>query len=139
MHKLNLACWLLGIQTPQHLEIHPLRGAIFETLIVAELIKSRLNRGERPGMCFWRDSNGNKVDVIIEAGEQLIPVEIKSGKTVARVFFASLDKWKTLAGTRALNPILIYGGDDQYRHATTDVMGWRHVGRVASVLEKTLD
>ncbi len=122
----GLACWFLGLQTPQHLETHPLRGNIFETLIVAELMKSRLNRGERPDMYFWRDSNGNEVDVIIEAGDRLIPVEIKSGKTVARDFFAGLEKWKNLAGTRALNPILIYGGDDQYRHAMTEVIGWKN-------------
>jgi predicted AAA+ superfamily ATPase len=102
-------------------------------LIVAELIKSRLNHGERPGMYFWRDSNGNEVDVIIEAGDRLIPVEIKSGKTVARDFFAGLEKWQNLAGTRALNPVLIYGGDDKYRHAMTDVIGWRNVGQGAFI------
>ena len=59
----GLVCWLLGIQTPQQLETHPLRGSIFETFVVADLMKSRLNAGERSGMYFWRDSNGNEVDV----------------------------------------------------------------------------
>jgi hypothetical protein len=68
------------------------------------------------------------VDVIIEVADQLIPVEIKSGKTVARDFFTGLEKWKNLAGTRALNPVLIYGGDDTYRHVMTDVIGWRNLG-----------
>ena len=83
----GLVSWLLGIQTPQQLETHPLRGNIFETFIVAELMKFRLNCGEQPGLYFWRDSNGIEVDVIIEHGRHLIPIEIKSGKTVARDFF----------------------------------------------------
>lgn len=123
----GLVCWLLGIQTPQHLETHPLRGNVFETFVVAELVKSRLNNGERPDMYFWRDSNGNEVDVVVEDGAQLIPVEIKSGKTVARDFFSGLDRWKALAGSRAQSPTLIYGGDEKYIHNLTNVMGWRHL------------
>jgi len=83
----GLASWLLGIQTLQQLEFHPLRGNIFETFIVSELMKSRLNRGERPDLYFWRDSNGNEVDVVIQLGQKLMPIEIKSGRTIARDFF----------------------------------------------------
>jgi len=50
-------------------------------------------RGERPNLYFWRDSNGNEVDVVIELGQGLMPVEIKAGKTVARDFFSGLEKW----------------------------------------------
>ena len=123
----GLVCWLLGIQTPRHLESHPLRGNIFETFVVAELVKSRLSLGERPDMYFWRDSNGNEVDVVVETGGKLIPVEIKSGRTVARDFFSGLDKWRALAGSRVLSPTLIYGGDEKYTHNETNVMGWRYI------------
>ena len=61
---LGLVSWLLGIRTPEQVETHPLRGNLFETFIVSELIKSRFNRGERPAFSFWRDSNGNEVDLI---------------------------------------------------------------------------
>lgn len=121
----GLASWLLGIQTPQQMEIHPLRGNIFETFIVAELMKSRLNSGERPNLYFWRDSNGNEVDVVIEHGQKLMPVEIKSGKTVARDFFSGLEKWMAMAGDLSFNPTLIYGGTDTYRHKGIIVSGWR--------------
>jgi len=121
----GLVSWLLGIQTPQQLETHPLRGNIFETFIVAELIKCRLNSGERPNLYFWRDSNGNEVDVIIENGRGLIPLEIKSGKTVARDFFSGLEKWMALAGDLSLNPTLIYGGSENYGHKGVRVIGWR--------------
>lgn len=121
----GLASWLLGIQTLQQLELHPLRGNIFETFIVSELMKSRLNRGERPNLYFWRDSNGNEVDVVIELGQRLMPVEIKSGKTVARDFFSGLEKWGAMAGDLSFSPTLIYGGAETYQHKGIRVTAWR--------------
>jgi len=123
----GLVSWLLGIQTPQQLELHPLRGNIFETFVVAEFMKIRFNSGERPNLFFWRDSNGNEVDVIIEQGQKLMPVEIKSGKTIARDFFVGLEKWNAMAGERAISPTLIYGGTDTYQHKGISVAGWRDI------------
>lgn len=131
----GLVSWLLGIQTPQQLETHPLRGNIFETFVVAELMKSRLNRGERPNLSFWRDSNGNEVDVLIEEGERLVPVEIKSGKTVARDFFLGLEKWTALAGARSFHPTLVYGGEDSYRHKKVSVVGWKDAAKLPKTRE----
>ncbi len=124
-HDAGLVCWLLGIQTSQQLETHPLRGNIFETFVIAELMKSRLNAGETPGIYFWRDSNGNEVDVIIEQGPLLMPIEIKSGTTVARDFFTGLEKWMALAGDLAVSPMLIYGGETSYLHKGIKVIGWK--------------
>jgi hypothetical protein len=107
---------------------HPLRGNIFETFAVAELMKSFLNRGERPGLHFWRDSNGVEVDVLIEHGGRIIPVEIKSGKTVTGNFFTGLERWSALAGSAAINPTLIYGGAENYLHKGVRVIGWREAG-----------
>ena len=121
----GLVSWLLGIQTQQQLETHPLRGNIFETFIVAELMKSRLNSGERPNLYFWGDSNGNEVDVIIEQGQKLMPVEIKSGTTIARDFFTGLEKWIAMAGDLSFSPTLIYGGADTYQHKGISVTGWK--------------
>ena len=123
----GLACWMLGIQTQQQLESHPLRGSVFETFIVAELRKARLNAGERPGMFFWRDSNGNEVDVIIEQGLKLAAIEVKSGMTVARDFFSGLEKWLALSGGLADDSVLIYGGEESYRHKGVRVIGWKAV------------
>ena len=120
----GLVSWLLGIQTPEQMETHPLRGNIFETFVVSELVKSYLNRGERPNLYFWRDSNGVEVDVLIEQGGRIIPVEIKSGKTVTRESFSGLERWMALAGDLATNPTLIYGGAENYRHKGIRVIGW---------------
>lgn len=126
----GLVSWLLGIRTEEHLNTHPLRGAIFENFVIAELIKSRLNRAERPQMYFWRDSNGNEVDVIVELGGRLMPIEIKSGKTISREAFAGLNKWSALGGDAVINPTLIYGGTDDYNHSGIRVVGWDKSGGV---------
>jgi uncharacterized protein len=126
----GLVSWLLGIKTPEQMVAHPLRGSIFETFVISELIKSRLNRGERPSLYFWRDSNGNEVDVIVEQGTLLMPIEIKAGKTVVRDSFAGLDKWRSLAGDSAIEPTLIYGGNDEYSHNGVKVVGWEKCGQV---------
>lgn len=129
-YDVGLVSWLLGIQTPEQIETHPLRGNIFETCVIAELMKSRLNRGERPNLFFWRDSNGNEVDVIVEEGTRLMPVEIKSGKTVTWEAFDGLKKWRALARDISLESVLIYGGSDSYRQGDTRVAGWRDAGQV---------
>jgi len=121
----GLLSWLLGIRTPEQMETHPLRGSIFETMVVSELAKARVHRGVRPALHFWRDSNGNEVDVIAEDGDALIPIEIKSGKTVTSEAFASLERWRALAGKACRKPTLVHGGTDRYRRNGMEVMGWR--------------
>jgi uncharacterized protein len=129
-YDVGLVSWLLGIQTPEQIETHPLRGNLFETCIIAELMKSRLNNGERTNLFFWRDSNGNEVDVIVEQGTQLLPVEIKSGKTVTKEAFKGLEKWHALASKVAGEPVLIYGGSESYRQTGVKVIGWREAGKI---------
>jgi hypothetical protein len=129
-YDVGLASWLLGIREPSQWETHPLRGSIFETFIISELVKSCLNRGERPAVFFWRDSNGNEVDLLIEQGQHVMPVEIKSGKTVTNQSFAGLEKWVELAGNRVADPTLVYGGTKSYRHSGLHVVGWAECGEL---------
>jgi len=127
-HDVGLASWLLGIRTAEHIATHPLRGALFETFIISELIKSRLNQGERPDLFFWRDSNGNEVDVIAEQSGKLRPIEIKSGKTLSTESTAGLKKWLALAKEQSTSPTLIYGGEDSYQHENIQITGWLESG-----------
>jgi len=126
----GLAAWLLGIRTTEQIITHPLRGNIFETFIISELIKSKLNFGEKPSFFFWRDSNGNEVDLIVEQGINLMPIEIKSGRTLTHEAFAGLEKWRTLAGKKAVLPALIYGGEESYTQKGIKVIGWKECGQL---------
>ncbi|MDX8409331.1 MAG: DUF4143 domain-containing protein, partial [Mariprofundales bacterium] len=93
----GLLCWLLGIRSPQQLATHALRGAIFENYAIAELSKCDYANGEVPPFYYWRDQSGLEVDLIIERGDRLMPVEIKSGQTMTPDFFKGLMRWQTLA------------------------------------------
>ncbi|MBN1663100.1 MAG: ATP-binding protein [Deltaproteobacteria bacterium] len=126
----GLAAWLLGIRTTEHIVTHPLRGNLFETFVISELIKSQLNRGGKPSLFFWRDSNGNEVDLIVEVGPKLMPVEIKSGRTLTHEAFAGIEKWLALAEKQAAAPALIYAGDDSYKHKDIQVVCWKDCGRL---------
>ncbi len=126
----GLLCWLLGIQEPGQLATHPLRGNLFETLVVSELIKAYFNQGERAPLYFWRDSNGNEVDVIADTGGQLHPIEIKSGQTLNRDFFIGLERWLALAGNQVASPVLIYGGAEDRVHRAVRVLPWNRIHTV---------
>lgn len=94
----GLAAWLLGIRTAEQMLFHAQRGVIFETFVVTEFLKGRFNQGLPSNLFYWRDSKGLEIDLILEAGEQLNAVEIKSGQTIAADFLLSLKRWGKLAG-----------------------------------------
>lgn len=126
----GLLCWLLGIQESGQLATHPLRGSIFETFVISELMKVRFNRMLNAGFYFWRDSNGNEIDLVIDYGGFLMPVEIKSGQTINRDFFSGLERWTALAKDQAHQPTLVYGGTENMSHRGTRVLTWRTVANV---------
>ncbi len=125
----GLACALLGIETATQVQNHPLRGALFETMVVNEFLKNRCNTGMRSPLYFWRDNIGTEVDLILERGNELAAVEIKSGVTVASDAFGNLKKWQKYAQDRgnfsAIYPGLVYGGEARYTRDGVDVMPWR--------------
>jgi predicted AAA+ superfamily ATPase len=121
----GLACWLLGIRSPEVLVMHPLRGALFETLVIGEFMKARLNRGLPPDLYFWRDNNGLEADLLFESGGRLQMVEIKSGQTVTRDYVRAAQRTTAFAPDEALAPWLIHGGEDCYERNGVRVLGWR--------------
>jgi hypothetical protein len=128
----GLASWLLGLQGPDSLSIHPLRGSLFESLAISELLKGRFNRGLPSNLFFWRNNSGDEIDVIVEQGDTLIPIEIKSGQTVTRDFFTGLSKWIRWAGSSAGPPYLIYGGNEDQSRSGIQVLSWKNIPRLAN-------
>jgi len=123
----GLLCWLLGIRSADQLATHPLRGAIFENYIIAELSKYHYFSGELPPFYYWRDQSGLEIDLIIEKGGKLIPVEMKSGQTITSDFFKGLIRWMKLAEDKARHPALIYGGEEGQERNGIHVYGWRSI------------
>lgn len=127
----GLAAWLLGVQNPEQLATHPQRGALFETWVVSELLKARFNRALGSNLYFWQDRSGHEVDVVIEQGGTLVPVEIKSGQTVVKDFFGGLESWSRIAGDAGGRPWLVYGGDRRQSRSSVEVLPWRDLGGLA--------
>ena len=112
-YDVGLACWLLGIKTVEQLQHHPLRGALFENLVVLEVLKSLRNQGLRDPLYFFRDSNGLEIDLLLDHADGLQLVEIKASQTVSAPLFKNLRTVSTLLGDRVKSQHLIYGGDER--------------------------
>lgn len=126
----GLACWLLGIRSPEVLALHPSRGAIFETWVVSEFIKARFNRGLPLDLYFWRDNNGLEADLLFEVGTQLQAVEIKSGQTITQDFVRAGQATMRIAGDESLPPWLVYGGDESYERSGIRMVAWQDLPQV---------
>ena len=122
----GLACWLLSIQNYEQVNTHPMRGSLFESLIISEFFKSSFNKGLPGFYYFWRDRSGNEIDLLVEEGGKLRPVEIKSGATLNTDYFKGLQRFTSLASD-IVEPTLIYGGDDSLSHAGVTVTSWREI------------
>jgi hypothetical protein len=125
----GLACHLLGIRSPGELERHWARGALFENMIIADIIKDYQNRAERPPIYFWRDSRGLEVDLLIEESGAIKAIEIKSGTTITSEFFSSLQKFTALAG-RGVSAYVVYGGSSRITNKQTTVLPWTEKERL---------
>ena len=126
-----LAAWLLGLRDAQSLATHAMRGALFETWVLGEILKHEFNAGRTPELWFWRDSAGHEIDLLLPVGDRLQPVEIKSGATFAADWLDSPQRWAALAGPAALQPIIVYGGNASYERQGCRVLSWRDLAHAA--------
>ena len=121
-YDVGLACWLLGIKTVEQLQHHPLRGALFENLVVLEVMKCLRNQGLRDPLYFFRDSNGLEIDLLLDHANGLQLVEIKASQTVSTPLFKSLRTVAALLGDRVKSQHLIYGGAEQQSRTGVEVL-----------------
>jgi predicted AAA+ superfamily ATPase len=129
-HDTGLAAHLMGILDAEHLSIHSARGALFENLVISELLKRRFNQGLAANLYFWRNNTGDEVDLVLEQGDKLLPIEIKSGQTFNSDFLTGLNKWVRYAGDAAMPAHLVYGGDAQMTRSGVVVHGWQDLSNL---------
>lgn len=125
----GIVCYLLGIRTPHELRTHPLRGAIFETWVVSEIMKCHLEQAVIPDLTFYRDQSGLEIDLMVRNGSTTTLIEMKSGQTVAPDAYAVLGKVGELIkrdplGVAELQRMLVYGGGESFTHLETQVLPW---------------
>ena len=121
----GLVCSLVGIDSADQVKTYHSKGALFENLIITELIKGRLHHGGVPRFYFWQNKTKQEIDLIIDHPDGPIPYEIKSGMTMNESYFTNLKYWRKVSGdiTGPLN--VIYGGETNLKTEFGNFVSWR--------------
>jgi hypothetical protein len=122
-YDVGLASYLLGIKNSTHVHSHPLKGALFENLVIVEKLKEKYNNGETPSLFYFRDNTGNEVDLLEDRGMKIWSYEIKLGQTL------SLSSFKGLNFYKKLNPdneksFLVYTGNERGKRYGHEFLGF---------------
>lgn len=125
----GLACNLLGIKTLENLNFHFMKGQLFENFVIIELLKQKMNKLTDGELFFWRDNNKIEVDCLIESGQNITTIEIKSSRTINSDFFKNLNKMNQLIANNNKS-YLVYGGNEIQKRNETEVIGWQEIENV---------
>ncbi len=124
----GLACHLLGIERAEQVASHPLVGALFETFVVTEFMKQRLNRVREPRLYYWSDNAGHEVDLLYETAHGITPVEIKLGATIQRDAWKGIDYYRSLNQKASAGIVVSGGTEQQERSDGLRIVGFPHIG-----------
>lgn len=120
----GLACSLLDIKSAEQVSTHFLRGGLFENMVINMFVKRAWNKGEEADIRFWRDSQGNEVDLLFYSQGTPTAFEIKSGATFSPDFFSGLTKWSKLSGVSSSQLNVIFGGDNNLTTSNGQLWAW---------------
>lgn len=123
----GLVCFLLGIENEKQLASHPLRGAIFENLVVLEFLKNRFNKGKLSNLFYYRDKSQREVDIVQEQGIELYAYEIKSAKSFNKDFLNNLNYLKTLLSNNLVSTQLIFDGEMEIHSKENGSVNFRNI------------
>lgn len=121
-HDTGLACYLLGIGSEQQLATDRMRGHLFENMVIADIVKRFSNEGRAPELMFYRDSNGNEVDLLVAKGQAIEAYEIKSSATYNSSFESVFGKLTPVLDARLTRRAVVYGGRQERRDAPIEVL-----------------
>ena len=120
----GLVCSLLGISSASQVKTFHSKGALFENLIITDLIKSKLHKGINPRFYYWQNKTKQEIDLIIDRPDGPVAFEIKSGMTMNENYFTNLKYWQKLTGEKAGNMNVIYGGDTMLKTSNGNYISW---------------
>jgi hypothetical protein len=118
----GLAAHLLGIDSPEQVRRDPLRGGLYENLVILEFLKSRMNQGRRADFYFFRDTHGNEIDLVMRQGSRFIPIEIKSSATFTPDFMKGIEWFRNLLTRRSAGGFVLYDGTERFTVRGTEVL-----------------
>ncbi|PKN72560.1 MAG: hypothetical protein CVU50_06790 [Candidatus Cloacimonetes bacterium HGW-Cloacimonetes-3] len=122
----GLVCRLLKIRESKELENHPLKGQIFETFVISEYLKKFYNQGLEAPLYFYRDSNGNEVDLIIQNGADLQPIEIKSAQSYHPGFQKNINVFRKVSGSTC-KATIVYAGEMEWETNNTEIVPYTNL------------
>ncbi|MBQ7279279.1 MAG: ATP-binding protein [Bacteroidales bacterium] len=128
-YDVGLASYLLGLRDADDVATSPLRGALFENMVVADMLKQRYNVGEENNMYFYRDKSQHEVDILAEARGKMYAYEVKSATVFHASFFRNLDYLRKIYGEDVVSTQLIYDGEQEWDKAENGFVNFRHVER----------
>jgi len=137
-YDVGLAAFLLGIENEKQVSRDPLRGDLFENMVIAEALKFRFNQGQRSNLYFYQDSKGNEVDLLQVSGSDIFPIEIKAGMTITRDYFKGL---KHLANVFPKHipkgSGLVYAGDEPQQRTDVSIIPFWQLNSLFSLADET--
>ena len=122
-YDVGLACYLLGIESEKHLVAHPLKGALFENLVIAEALKKVANSGKTTQLYYYRDSDGKEIDLLWPVVNHNIPIEVKSGATIASDYFKNFPTYRNALKDEKYKGLVVYGGEKTQNRSDYIVSG----------------
>ena len=129
----GLLCSLLNISSTQELTNHFAIGGIFENYVISEVVKAISISGASASVFFYRDSKGNEVDLVIDTGGKLIPIEIKSSATYHRDFHHGLDYWRKVVDSNVAG-LIVYGGTTTQPIRRDRLVGWNALDAITTTI-----
>lgn len=122
-YDVGLASFLIDIENEKQIARDPLRGNLFENMVIAEALKYRFNQGKRSNLYFYRDSKGNEVDLLLLDGPDIFPIEVKAGMTINRDYFKRLNHFKKIFPEKIPKGMgLVYGGDEGQKRTDVSIV-----------------
>jgi len=126
----GLACALLNLRNSDDLNRHFAKGALFENFVITEIFKNQLNKNITPKNYFWNATGAYEIDLLIDQGPKLVPIEIKSARTINSHFFSAFTYFQPISGALPENSYVIYGGSEKQARSIAQVIGWENLGEI---------
>lgn len=125
----GLLCYLLKLNNPDQLLLHPFKGSLFENMMVAEYVKRMYHTDQVEDVWYWRDSGGHEVDLIVQRGDVLEIVEFKATETIMPDLFKGLTYFETISKKINLKKTLVYAGNELQQRSVAEVLPWKDFGK----------
>ncbi len=124
----GLLCFLLGIKEADEIRTHPLKGNLFENMVISEYVKRMHHKNEVNEVWFWRDVAGHEIDFLTKKNATFYLYEVKSTETIMQNHFNGLNYFESIHPSEKLNKNVVYAGNEAQERTLGNIISWKHFG-----------